>query len=637
MGDYHTALPKDYELLWYRIEGVLGQGAFGITYLAYDIYLDRQVAIKEYMPGQFSMRSDDNVVEPISKEYEKDYRSGLERFLSEARTLTKFKHPNLVQVFNIFEKNNTAYMVMSYEVGRSLKQILKSRKSLGELELIRLLIPLMDGLELMHDKGFIHRDIKPGNIFIRSDNSPVLLDFGSARQTHYYISDDEESPVKTLTNFVSPGYTPIEQYTGKSDRQGPWTDIYALGATLYKCIAGRMPMEAVERSESIAHVSKDEYVNLTDIVDGQYSKSFLTAIDHSLAFKAQNRPQTIKEWRTEFGISVDEFDTIEIPKDHEIHEIADKIQNENTVHTKTHELTTVQQNSSETEETTLFAEEQTNHNKKTSTVPYAIAATVLVGLMSIQLLNISDPVEPVEAIIADTTIETETPIKTDNPIQTAEPIQNSIKSVAKLESKQFFEVTAAQLPAREKTQPVKTVLADATPEKAAVNKTQEKIDELLSLAAKDIQAKRYTVPKNNNAYNKYKKVLSIDKHNEKAKKGILLLTDKYMISAYDSIEKQEFSRARYYLTKADQLSPGLDAIKRARDHLERKEKQVLIAKTKNSKPVKVVKQQNTRPKTVIQDGISVVDMSRDVPAQQKDSIPDNDIDRTIQSIKTLFD
>ena len=178
-----TSLEPGYNLHWYRIERVLGRGAFGITYLAHDINLDRQVAIKEFLPGQFSMRNSDMTVSPSSSDNKEDFEWGLNRFISEARTLTKFEHPNLVKVFNVFEMNNTAYMVMNYEVGKSLHQILKSGKNPSESELKKILIPLMHGVASMHDKGFVHRDIKPGNIFILYDGSPVLLDFGSARHT----------------------------------------------------------------------------------------------------------------------------------------------------------------------------------------------------------------------------------------------------------------------------------------------------------------------------------------------------------------------------------------------------------------------------------------------------------------------
>ncbi|MBM2830686.1 MAG: Protein kinase protein, partial [Gammaproteobacteria bacterium] len=307
------ALEPGYVLHWYRMERVLGQGAFGITYLAHDVNLDRQVAIKEYLPGQFSSRNSDLTVQPTTNEQKEDFEWGLKRFISEARTLTKFEHANLVRVFNVFEMNNTAYMVMNYEVGKSLQQILKSRKTLNESELKKILMPLMSGLELMHEKGFVHRDIKPGNIFIRSDGSPVLLDFGSARQTRATtVRDGGEGP-QTLTTLVSPGFAPIEQYGSKSDRQGPWTDVYGLGATLYRAVTGLMPIAAVDRGEAIVHDMKDPYLPLTEVYKDRYSQKFLSAIDHAMAFKAQDRPQSIAEWRKEFGINENEIVTIPVP------------------------------------------------------------------------------------------------------------------------------------------------------------------------------------------------------------------------------------------------------------------------------------------------------------------------------------
>ena len=299
----HSAeLQHGYELHWYRVESVLGQGAFGITYLAHDVNLDRQVAIKEYLPDQFSVRNSDLTVRPTTDAHKEDFEWGLKRFISEAKILTKFEHPNLVRVFNVFEMNGTAYMVMNYEVGKSLQQILKNRKTLNETEIIKILIPLLSGLEVMHEKGFVHRDIKPGNIFIRRDGSPVLLDFGSARQTRAERGKEMSEEQKTVTTLVSPGYAPIEQYGSNSRRQGPWTDIYGLGATLYKSVTGKMPLAAVDRSETIIHDKKDCYLPLSNIAKDLYTEQFLTAIDHAMAFKANERPQSVVDWRAEFDI-----------------------------------------------------------------------------------------------------------------------------------------------------------------------------------------------------------------------------------------------------------------------------------------------------------------------------------------------
>ncbi len=287
-----NALQSGYELLWYKIRSVLGQGAFGITYLAQDINLNRLVAIKEFLPGQYAMRDGNETVRPVSEEHQERFTWGLRRFIEEARILDQFEHQNIVRVMNIFEANNTAYMVMRYEQGVSLKEILIRQKFLDESDLLNILFPILDGLENIHEAGFIHRDIKPANIFIRTDGTPVLLDFGSARQSL-------EKETHTLTSLVSPGYAPIEQYVSKSDKQGPWSDIYGMAATLYRAVTGVPPNDAVTRGESLTGNNQDNLINCRELSDKRYSDQFINAIDHGLAFLTRDRPQNVREWKEE--------------------------------------------------------------------------------------------------------------------------------------------------------------------------------------------------------------------------------------------------------------------------------------------------------------------------------------------------
>jgi serine/threonine protein kinase len=311
MGKIHrNALKQGYQLHWYTIKEILGQGGFGITYLAHDNNLDEDVAIKEYLPIELAVRERDDSVQPITEDRNKNYEWGLDRFIKEARTLSKFKHPNIVRVRSVSEENNTAYMVMEYEQGETLQDILTRRKTLEEAELLSVLVPILGGLALVHQAGFIHRDIKPANIFIRKDGSPVLIDFGSARQA---LGEQ----TKTLTSLVSPGYAPFEQYYSKGESQGPWTDIYGLGATLYRAVVGRTPLDAVDRSRSIHEGSKDTFVSAVDIGKDKYSVRFLKAIDHALKFKPTERPQSLVRWKTEFGIKNDlaEIKRLEIMED----------------------------------------------------------------------------------------------------------------------------------------------------------------------------------------------------------------------------------------------------------------------------------------------------------------------------------
>lgn len=288
-AEHRAALRPGYSLLWYRVERVLGQGGFGITYLAQDTNLAQPVAIKEYLPLELAVREQDASVHPVSMDHGESFKWGLTRFLSEAQTLARFDHPNIVRVLSVFEANNTAYMVMRYEEGRALSDMLPRRGKLSEASLLELLVPVMDGLAKVHAAGFIHRDIKPPNLFVRGNGSPVLLDFGSARQA---LGDE----TRTLTTLVSPGYAPFEQYTSRAERQGPWTDVYGLAATAYRACTGRAPIDAMDRSEQLLKGGDDPYVPATVAGGGDYSQALLQAIDWGLAFNEEARPQNVQAW-----------------------------------------------------------------------------------------------------------------------------------------------------------------------------------------------------------------------------------------------------------------------------------------------------------------------------------------------------
>jgi serine/threonine protein kinase len=271
----------------YRIERVLGAGGFGITYLAEENALDRHVTIKEYFPSDFAVRSTTAEAVPRSQDCATDYRWGLDRFIEEAQTLAKFSHPNIVRVYRYFRANNTAYMVLHFEEGQSLKSWLKGLgRAPRQKELDAIVAPLLDALELIHKQDFLHRDIAPDNIIIRKDGSPVLIDFGSAR-------GEMLSHSKTVSALVKPGYSPYEQYAETSRQQGPWTDIYALGATLYHAVAGKRPADSPSR------MVKDELLPARDGALSAYRAGFLAAIDHALALQVDARPQSIAAWRGE--------------------------------------------------------------------------------------------------------------------------------------------------------------------------------------------------------------------------------------------------------------------------------------------------------------------------------------------------
>lgn len=293
-SSFPDALPAQYKLHWYVLERVLGQGGFGITYQARDSNLDKLVAIKEYLPVDTATRRADSTVSPRTQTQSERYSSGLDSFIREARTLARFNHPNIVRVHSVFKHNNTAYMVMEFEEGETLATLLERRLTLPERELLNIVLPMLDGLALVHAAGFIHRDIKPENILVRNDGSPVLLDFGSARAAM--------GQSRTLTILVAPGYAPYEQYYANGDSQGPWTDIYSLGATCYRAIAGEAPMDAITRSKGVLGSTREMLAPAVERGARRYSPRFLQAIDHALAFAERDRPQTLDQWRRELTV-----------------------------------------------------------------------------------------------------------------------------------------------------------------------------------------------------------------------------------------------------------------------------------------------------------------------------------------------
>ncbi len=276
-------LPSGTRVDHYVIREVLGAGGFGITYLAEHEALGKQYAIKEYFPHAFSVRQGMTV--RATSASDGTYKWGLDRFVTEARALAKFKHPAIVDVNSIFEANGTAYIVLGYEAGADMSAWLKS---LGRMptqeELDRLLGPLLSALEEIHRHNMMHRDISPDNLLIREDGRPVLIDFGSARESI-------RGRARALSAIVKHGYSPPEQYSSRPELQGPWTDIYALSATLYRAISGKLPPDATER------IVRDDVLPLARVSKGAYRASFLDAIDRGLRMKVEERPQTIVEWR----------------------------------------------------------------------------------------------------------------------------------------------------------------------------------------------------------------------------------------------------------------------------------------------------------------------------------------------------
>ncbi|HEX8842113.1 MAG TPA: protein kinase [Sphingomicrobium sp.] len=287
----NKALPAGTVLREWRLEEVLGVGGFGIVYKGRGIYFDELVAIKEYFPSSISERDSDDTVVPIDSDSEEVHALGLKKFVEEAKLLwnlsTPTRHPNIVSVRSLFEIHGTAYMVMDFEDGISLSKMIKQGRRFNERSLWNILRPIAEGLDRAHRVGVLHRDIKPPNILINEDNRPVLIDFGSARF-------DTAEATSTKVTFHTPPYAAIEQYV-KTYKQGPWTDIYALGVVMYECVTGEKPPEVLER----LHAGLGKALS-----DGKwpgYTKKFLAGIDAAMKVKPEERPQSISQWLAMFG------------------------------------------------------------------------------------------------------------------------------------------------------------------------------------------------------------------------------------------------------------------------------------------------------------------------------------------------
>jgi peptidoglycan hydrolase-like protein with peptidoglycan-binding domain len=271
----------------YEVVSVLGQGGFGITYRARDSQLGREVAVKEYLPLALAVRQDGTTVLPRSTSAAEDFTWGRERFVAEGRTLASLQDaPAIVRVFDFLEANGTAYIVMQLLHGETLEARLKRTGPLKAADIDRILWPLLDGLEQVHNAGFLHRDIKPANILLDDTGNPTLIDFGASRAAIAGRST-------ALTAIFTPGYAAAEQMT--SAKQGPWTDIYGLSATLYHAITGQTPPGAFDR------MLDDAYEPLGKKLPPGFALGLLAGIDAGLAVRASDRPQSIAGWRPILG------------------------------------------------------------------------------------------------------------------------------------------------------------------------------------------------------------------------------------------------------------------------------------------------------------------------------------------------
>ena len=279
------ALPPGAMIDVFEVRRVLGVGGFGVTYEADDATLNRKVAIKEYFPGALASRGEDGrTISPRASDSEGIFEYGLKRFLDEARILARFHDAHIVRVLRYVEGNGTAYLIMDYEEGESLEDRLRRLGRMTTEDVQQIVVPILSGLRTIHDHHYLHRDIKPDNIFLRHDGTPLLLDFGSARQAL-------EHQQRSMTVVLTPGFAPIEQYAAEEE-QGPYTDLYAVGATMFRCLSGRNPPEATARLSALHNKGEDPlqamYAELGETVDPE----LVDVVRWLMQIRATDRPQS---------------------------------------------------------------------------------------------------------------------------------------------------------------------------------------------------------------------------------------------------------------------------------------------------------------------------------------------------------
>ena len=391
----------------------------------------------------------------------------------------------------------------------------------------------------IHGLGFIHRDIKPDNIYLRRDGSPVLLDFGSARQAM-------GEKTKTLTSLVTPGYAPFEQYYSKSDEQGAYTDIYGLGATLYRAVTGTAPIDAIERGKSMLTMSKDAIINASEIASGKYSDHFLKAIDHAIQFKAEERPQTIEEWLEDFetpGKSTYnniQAETVTEIQDSEKAE-SGSIDEQKPADIKLTEKTDGDEHPPLKPEPTvesiptpsaLANETSTQEHTLDHLIPNFYGARLTTFLAVIILIGVSGYLG--WQWYAE-----------DKPVRISEQLPERIE-----QDHQQVERQAAVV-RRQETAKVRDI----------------EIEALLQGAERDMTANRLTSPVGNNAYDKYKKILELSSGNENAIAGIDNILKTFLSMFNDSLAKQQFDEAAAYIERIRAIHPDSTKLAEAKQQL----------------------------------------------------------------------
>lgn len=550
-GSNNQALEKGYKLHWFEIRSVIGRGGFGITYLAHDNNLDREVAIKEFMPKDFALRENDSTVHPQTGDQGKLYEWGLEKFIAEARTLAKFNHPNIVRVLSVFSENNTAYMVMDFVHGKDLATVYQEATPFTETQFLDTFIPIMDGLILVHKAGYIHRDIKPANIYICDDGTPLLLDFGSARQA---MSDKNQA----LTSLVTLGYAPFEQYSEGSGQQGPWTDIYSLGASIYVGITGHKPADALNRSISFMDKGIDTYQPISLLEKGHYSENFLLSIDNALMLKIEDRPADIMQWA---DMLLGKTPAPPLPK-----YLLNPPEEEKTLIMPQRSSTT----GNSSRGTQGLIDTYGRRNTDSGASPQTSSPHTL-NEQSIAAVRENEESHPAKA----------TSNKQDKKLPIT--IGLLIFGLVVIVAASTFLLNKPPSPEGE----------DETLQKQQeIKEKKQTIQALLNSANQALINKFYVYPEGASAYYYFQKTLILDPQNQSAQEGIGSLTTALFRLAKTAYDQHDFSAAKKHLNELEKIQPGLTEASALKEEIDQTLERLLLIETLISKAETQLKAKN---------------------------------------------
>ncbi len=513
----------------FEIKETLGLSNHGVAYRAWDAERGRDVSIQEYLPAAFAQRSSDGVsVGPVDDK-KTAYENGLTRFLQEARILAQIHDPYIARVIEYTETNGTAYLVIEHEAGQTLRSYLQSHPKLNEERLQKILIPMLKGLRVVHSQGLLHRDIRPSSIFLREDGPPVLIGFGSAVRT---VVDEHVS----LDTQVTPGYSPIEQYHDGGNL-GPWTDLYALGATMYRCIAGVIPADATKRVAAIAQGDEDPLVPAMEIGIGDYSTRLLGNVDWMLQPVIAERPESagavlglLSEHQLSTGAATDK------PTPHQ--QSLNLPSQRDSVSPYRLPYHSLRQSDKSTRVMSPL------HARVRKPNGWVVAVMMLAGLIGFALWQTNRDLDRSASAVSDIATVDQASLPHKDAASTTTPARDEPVNIGREDD---------------------DLRAEAFRE---LEKHQQQIEKLMETARVFVDAGQLTSPPVNNALAQFHAVLNIDPEHVNARAGIKEIASALVDEASDSFTRREIEQAETQLEKIESIQSGREDVNKLRQQIQ---------------------------------------------------------------------